>query len=123
MKSFSKTIKRDPLQIFHNSCDFLLDRFVLYVNDSSHVSDVAANDGMWHHIAVTWASRNGRWVIYKDGRVADSGEGLAEGAVIPGKARFMLNANARQILTSQGCFRRDCFAGVEHKSTDANYLL
>ncbi|XP_033637046.1 sushi, von Willebrand factor type A, EGF and pentraxin domain-containing protein 1-like isoform X1 [Asterias rubens] len=64
--------------------------FVLYVNDSSHVSDVAANDGMWHHIAVTWASRNGRWVIYKDGWVADSGEGLAEGAVIPGGGIFVV---------------------------------
>ena len=31
--------------------------------------------------------------------------------------------NAKKILTSQGCFRRECLAGCEYKSTDANYLL
>ena len=28
-----------------------------------------------------------------------------------------------EFLTSHGCFRSECFAGVEHKSTDAKYLL
>ncbi|XP_022100203.1 sushi, von Willebrand factor type A, EGF and pentraxin domain-containing protein 1-like isoform X2 [Acanthaster planci] len=64
--------------------------FVLYVNDSSRVSDVTANDGVWHHIAVTWSSAGGEWVIYKDGEVADWGEGLAEGAVIPGGGVFVV---------------------------------
>ena len=37
------------------------------------------------------------------------------------KAQCILpaNANAIQILTPQGCFGSECFAGVEHKSTDA----
>ena len=41
------------------------------------------------------------------------------------QARFILlaNKNAIQILTSQGCFRKECFAGVEHMSTDASYSL
>ncbi|XP_038067159.1 sushi, von Willebrand factor type A, EGF and pentraxin domain-containing protein 1-like [Patiria miniata] len=64
--------------------------FVLYVNDSRHVSDVTANDGVWHHVAVTWSSIDGEWVIYKDGDVVDWGEGLAEGAVIPGGGVFVL---------------------------------
>ena len=41
------------------------------------------------------------------------------------KARFILpaNMNAKQILMSYPCLRCECFAGVEHISTDANYLL
>ena len=34
------------------------------------------------------------------------------------KRGFILLANGRQILTSQTCFRCECFAGVEHNSTD-----
>ena len=33
------------------------------------------------------------------------------------------NTNAKGMFTSHGCFRSECFAGVEHKSTDANRLL
>ena len=38
-------------------------------------------------------------------------------------APFILpaNANAIRILTSQDSIRSDCFAGLEHKSTDANF--
>ena len=36
---------------------------------------------------------------------------------------LLVNANARQIVTPQGCFRSKCFAGVEHFYTDANYSL
>ena len=36
--------------------------------------------------------------------------------------RFILPANAKQILKSHGCFRSECFAGVECKSIDANCL-
>ena len=38
-------------------------------------------------------------------------------------ARFILPANANQILTSHGCFRSKCFTRVEHSSTVKNYLL
>ena len=38
-------------------------------------------------------------------------------------ARYILPANANQILTSHGCFRSKCFAEVEHSSTVKNYLL
>ena len=41
------------------------------------------------------------------------------------QARFILlaNVNAKRILTTHGCFLSECFAGVEHKSTKANFLL
>ena len=43
--------------------------------------------------------------------------------VIALKAWFILPTNMKRILTSLGCFRSECFAGVEHSSTVANYSL
>ena len=39
------------------------------------------------------------------------------------KARFILLTNIKRSLTSHGCFCGKFFTGVEHNSTDANYLL
>ena len=46
-------------------------------------------------------------------------------SLLTSKAWFILpaNVNAIQMLTSHGCFRSECFAGVEHKSTDVHYSL
>ncbi len=46
------------------------------------VTDVTANDGTWHFLAVTWQSRGGEWRIYRDGTLQDRGEGLASGQLI-----------------------------------------
>ena len=48
------------------------------------VTDVTANDGLWHFICASWAAENGEWVVYKDGVAADSGHGLAQGSRING---------------------------------------
>ena len=37
------------------------------------------------------------------------------------KARYILTANAKRILTSHGCFRCEWLTGVEHSSTLMNY--
>ena len=63
---------------------FIVCRFVFYVNGASVVTDVTANDGMWHHIVVTWSNRYGYWQIYKDGVIQDQNAGLAIGATIAG---------------------------------------
>ena len=57
-------------------------------------------------------------------RLLDSGLPLVL-RVAPCNAQFILpgNANAIRILMSQDCFLCECFAGVEYKSTDANYSL
>lgn len=59
-------------------------RFVLYVNGKRTITDVTASDGAWRLICVTWRSKGGIWAIYIDGRVGDSGEGLASDTFIPG---------------------------------------
>jgi len=35
---------------------------------SDHLSGVAATDGLWHHIAVTWESSTGTTILYLDSR-------------------------------------------------------
>ena len=42
-----------------------------------------AADGVWHHICLTWRSKQGTVKLYKDELVA-SGNGFAEGETIPG---------------------------------------
>ncbi len=46
------------------------------------VTDVTANDGAWHFLAVTWESEGGQWEIYRDGQLQDRGTGLASGLTI-----------------------------------------
>lgn len=58
---------------------------MLYVNGNRIVSDVTANDGVWHHICIEWASYNGQWTFYKDGQLKDGGVGLANNTLISGK--------------------------------------
>ena len=40
---------------------------------------MSANDGKWHHICFTWENTAGRWKLFKDGRVVNSGTGFNEG--------------------------------------------
>ena len=35
------------------------------------------NDGKWHHICVTWTTRDGVWEAFQDGVMRGSGENLA----------------------------------------------
>ena len=41
--------------------------FNLVINNDTQPLEIDANDGEWHHIAVTWSSSNGLWITYKDG--------------------------------------------------------
>src|SRR5262249_35434662 len=45
----------------------------VYVKDSFVDTNVALNDGAWHHVAVTWTSTGGAVRVYKDGALAFSG--------------------------------------------------
>jgi len=58
--------------------------FVVYAAGEGKVTDVSVADGRWHHVAVTWQSRDGVWNIYEDGRREDGGRGLATGRLIRG---------------------------------------
>lgn len=35
------------------------------------------NDGKWHHICITWTTRDGVWEAYQDGTQGGNGENLA----------------------------------------------
>lgn len=76
--------------------------FVLYVNGDKRITDVGANDGMWHFVCVTWKSLNGTWAIYLDGQLADSGTGLAPNATIEGLYLHAL-VSARVLVRSRVC--------------------
>jgi len=74
--------------------------FVVYVAGDDHVTDVGvADDGAWHHVTVTWTSRDGRWNIYKDGRRMDGGRGLAEGRRVAGIFNILLRPLSVCLLT------------------------
>lgn len=35
------------------------------------------NDGKWHHLCITWTTRDGIWEAFQDGVTRGSGENLA----------------------------------------------
>ena len=41
--------------------------FNIWVMGQKASTNVAANDGKWHHMAFTWQSSSGLWKVYKDG--------------------------------------------------------
>lgn len=55
---------------------------VLYVNGKNFITDITLNDGEWHFICVTWISENGKFEIYIDGNLNESGTNLSAGMSI-----------------------------------------
>ncbi|XP_070794674.1 sushi, von Willebrand factor type A, EGF and pentraxin domain-containing protein 1 [Pituophis catenifer annectens] len=71
--------------------------WVLYVNGKESITDCpSVNDGNWHHIAVTWASGDGAWGVYIDGKLSDGGNGLSVGTEIPGGGALVLGQEQDQ---------------------------
>lgn len=53
-----------------------------YVTDVTSLLQVAKlpfliNDGKWHHLCITWTTRDGMWEAFQDGVMRGSGENLA----------------------------------------------
>ncbi|ETE67092.1 Sushi, von Willebrand factor type A, EGF and pentraxin domain-containing protein 1, partial [Ophiophagus hannah] len=72
-------------------------RWVLYVNGKESITDCpSVNDGNWHHITVTWASGDGAWGVYIDGKLSDGGNGLSVGTEIPGGGALVLGQEQDQ---------------------------
>ena len=56
--------------------------FGIAIGDESIIgTGVSANDGIWHHIAITWNSSNGQVRLYKDGIVAFNGTLFTGGSI------------------------------------------
>lgn len=51
----------------------------LFINEQVTRTDVAVNDGNWHHVCMTWENKAGSWKVYKDGAVQASGSGFKTG--------------------------------------------
>jgi len=64
--------------------------FMLFVGGEYRMTSVSAIDGKWHHICATWENTAGSWKFYKDGAVADQGQGLRKGHVIRGAGSLVL---------------------------------
>jgi hypothetical protein len=46
---------------------------IMLGQEASPATGISANDGQWHHIAVTWRSISGETILYKDGQPAWQG--------------------------------------------------
>ncbi|MBN3285759.1 NPTX2 protein, partial [Polyodon spathula] len=49
----------------------------LLINDKVAQLPLSVSDGRWHHICITWTTRDGFWEAYQDGEKLGSGENLA----------------------------------------------
>ncbi|KPP79300.1 neuronal pentraxin-1-like [Scleropages formosus] len=49
----------------------------ILINDKVAKLPFLINDGKWHHICVTWTTRDGVWEAYQDGVMRGNGENLA----------------------------------------------
>lgn len=57
-------------------------RIVLYVHGKNVITDITLNDGEWHFICATWTSLNGKYDIFIDGSLRDTGNNLSTNLVI-----------------------------------------
>lgn len=48
------------------------------------MSDVLLNDGLWHHLCISWKNSNGSYKLYVDGNAVKLGNGLATNTQIEG---------------------------------------
>ncbi|KAA0710156.1 Neuronal pentraxin-2 [Triplophysa tibetana] len=49
----------------------------LLVNDKAVTLPISLSDSKWHHLCVTWSTRDGTWEAYQDGVKRGSGENLS----------------------------------------------
>ncbi|XP_061675947.1 neuronal pentraxin-1 isoform X2 [Syngnathoides biaculeatus] len=49
----------------------------LLIDDKAVSVPVTLSDGKWHHVCVTWSTRDGHWESYQDGDLRGSGTDLA----------------------------------------------
>lgn len=71
---------------------------MLYVHGKNIITDITLNDGDWHFICCTWTSLNGKYEIYIDGSLRDTGNNLsadllveANGTVVVGQEQVSVS--------------------------------
>lgn len=83
-------------------------QLLLYMFGESYDTQTVANDGQWHHCAVTWDGADGHWVFYWDQRVTGSqdtraaGEYLFAGVLVLGQDQDDLGSDFNGIEAYSG---------------------
>ncbi|KAM4651830.1 neuronal pentraxin receptor [Discoglossus pictus] len=72
---FSYSVPGQPNEIVllewgHNPMELL-------INDKVTQLPISLKDGMWHHVCVSWTTRDGMWTAYQDGKKKGSNENLS----------------------------------------------
>ncbi|KAF7651020.1 hypothetical protein LDENG_00117050 [Lucifuga dentata] len=49
----------------------------LLINDKAVTMPITLTDGKWHHMCMTWTTRDGLWEVYQDGVKKGSGQNLS----------------------------------------------
>ncbi|XP_045479696.1 sushi, von Willebrand factor type A, EGF and pentraxin domain-containing protein 1-like [Harmonia axyridis] len=82
---------------------------IMYVNGKYIATDVLLNDGIWHHVCATWASLDGIYQVFIDGKLRQFGSGLsigksikAHGSMIIGQEQDALGGKFSQSETFVG---------------------
>lgn len=63
---------------------------VVWINGKFIVTEVKINDGLWHHVCITWTSETGDYFIYVDSHVKANGSGLSIDNRIQGGGIFVI---------------------------------
>jgi len=72
--------------------------FNLVINNKTQQLRFGANDGLWHHVAVTWRSSTGAWKAYRDGiLVSSSNEAFQQYQTISKGGLFVLGEEQDEI--------------------------
>lgn len=86
------------------------------------------NDGKWHHICITWTTRDGVWEAYQDGTQRGNGENLApyhpikpQGVLVLGQEQVRCYSKGRGGLL--GVVSAQEFAGKKVLSTTNRSIL
>jgi len=82
MKSPSSPAKNGTPFSYGGGNEFLIynyNNFEIYIGGMGRATGVSANDNNWHHIAVVWKSAGGNVTVYKDGKIAYSGNNFRSG--------------------------------------------
>nr|XP_029137304.1 neuronal pentraxin-2-like [Labrus bergylta] len=62
----------------------------LLINDKAVTLPITMTDGKWHHVCVTWSTREGVWEAYQDGVKKGSGQNLSAWHSIKPGGTFIL---------------------------------
>lgn len=90
--------------------DYDRNGFLLTIRAFSRRISVSANDGLWHHICVSWQGNSGSWKFYIDGNMTDQGTNLGKGHVITPGGFLMLGQE--QDSLGGGFSRSQSFQGM-----------